>query len=399
MEDAPYPVLHHYAAQRSAREPLLRWILDALRASGCVIIEASDPTRPPFKISFILPTGERMGIVAYAFLANSRPTRNRPEDEARFQIKYGSKADGGEHAIWQDPFGLYTTLMLGINPDDDYFVAIDPVLHSPTKFFISVEFKHHHIDEIARTCWHVWERERGPKSTEPIEVMVGGNASTFLRLVGLEREALGESQGHRQLVAERMTALPSAAHSALALTDGVARPGSTRLHELAREFGLSERQVMDLIAQTPRLKMAVRGWVAEQHLVRYVEQFSEASEVHAIATGGEIDVSFRWRGSRPIGIQCKNVLRKTNKDGLARLDFQRTRAAIGDPCSRYYKPGDFDLVAACLNAVTEDWSYAFNIPGRLAAHAKCPGRLASNVLIDSNWSADLADLIQPVLSM
>jgi len=57
-----------------------------------------------------------MGIVAYAFLANSKPTKNRPPDEHRFQLKYGSK-DDRLHELWQDPFGLYTTLLVGINPE------------------------------------------------------------------------------------------------------------------------------------------------------------------------------------------------------------------------------------------------------------------------------------------
>jgi hypothetical protein len=87
----------------------------ALVAAGCRIIHKSPADRAPFRISFVLPNGERMGIVAYAFLANSKVTRNRPGDEHRFQVKYGSKNDS-LHEIWQDPFGLYTTLFLGINP-------------------------------------------------------------------------------------------------------------------------------------------------------------------------------------------------------------------------------------------------------------------------------------------
>jgi hypothetical protein len=44
------------------------------------------------------PAGERTGIVAYAFLANNTPTKNRPKDEHRFQIKYGGDL-GGVHEI------------------------------------------------------------------------------------------------------------------------------------------------------------------------------------------------------------------------------------------------------------------------------------------------------------
>ena len=90
-------------------------MLDALRICGCRVIRATDPTEAPFRISFELPTGERRGIVAYAFLANNIVTKNRPTDEHRFQVKYGSDSKS-RHELWQDEFGLYTTLFLGINP-------------------------------------------------------------------------------------------------------------------------------------------------------------------------------------------------------------------------------------------------------------------------------------------
>ncbi|HXU32827.1 MAG TPA: hypothetical protein VN851_19830, partial [Thermoanaerobaculia bacterium] len=69
-------------------------------------------------------------------------------------------------------------------------------------------------------------------------------------------------------------------------------------------------------------------------------------------------------------------------------DFQRTRAAKSDPCSRYYSPQDFDVVAACLHAVTERWEFSFALPGGLDPHAKCAGKLSSNVSIDERWSRD-----------
>lgn len=129
------------------RAPLLSFILNALEAAGCQIIHRPSPETAPFRISYQAPTGERTGVVVYAFLANTKATKNRPADEHRFQVKYGSK-DGRLHRLWQDPYGLYTTLFMGINPDRGFFVGADPVLHSPTKFFISVEFKDAAVQEI-----------------------------------------------------------------------------------------------------------------------------------------------------------------------------------------------------------------------------------------------------------
>jgi len=360
---------------------------DALVACGCRVIHASPPNEAPFRISFVLPNGERMGIATYAFLANTKLTKNRPDDEHRFQVKYGSR-DGQLHELWQDPFGLYTTLFVGINPERGFFVGADPVLHSPTKFFISVEFKSAHVAEIERDGWHAWERDRRAVD-DPVEVLVGGKPESFLRYAMFEREALGEDQGHRQLVAEQSATLVTS-RSANKGRPSVLTPvpASDRLHSLAQEFEMSEADVLTMIATTPYVKKAVRGSVAEEHLVRTLAKIPGASDVHRVVGDGEVDVSVRLDGGRPITIQCKNVLRQTTRDGLARVDFQRTRAAKSDPCSRYYAPGDFDVVAACLHAVSEKWIFKFARSNKLDVHAKCLGKIASNVRVDDRWSAD-----------
>lgn len=379
-----------YGVQAKDREPLLRWMQEALAASGCRVIRASSPNEAPFRITFVLPSGERMGIVAYAFLANRRPTKNRPTDEHRFQVKYGTK-DGRLHDLWQDPFGLYTTVFVGINPDRGFFVGADPVLHSPTKFFISIEFKDEHVADLERLGWHAWERDRRAID-DPVEVLVGGRAESFLRYVMFEREALGEDQGHRQLVAERSDRFVPV-RGVYDASATMPAPPPERLHELASEFEMSETEVLDLIASTPYVKKAVRGSVAEEHLVRVLATLPGATEAQRVKEEGEVDVSVRLDGGRPLRIQCKNVLRNPTRDGLARLDFQRTRAAKSNPCSRYYAPGDFDVVAACLHAVSEKWDFMFALPTALDPHAKCPGKIASNVRLDGRWFADARDVL------
>jgi hypothetical protein len=344
-------------------------MLEALRGEGCQILYSSPPTEAPFRITFETPEGERLGIVAYAFLANSRLTHNRPADEHRFQLKYGSKV-GGMHELWQDPCGLYTTLLLGINTEHGFFVGADPVLHSPTRFFISIELKQRHVDQILEQGWYVWERERRKlEAGEPVEVLVGGTPRSFLSYVRFEREAAGEDQGHRQLLGEK-------AHA----------PRST-VHSLSREFELTEREVLDVIESAHRLKVAVRGSVAEEHLFRHLKTYTEIEDCTRLAGDGP-DLSVRLAGGRELTIECKNVLRRRDGRGLARLDFQRTRAAKSDPCSRYYSPRDFDVVAACLHAVTERWEFQLTLSARLDQHKKCVGKLSSNVHIDERWSAD-----------
>lgn len=112
----------YYSVSAAKKKPILDFILDALRACNCHIVHEPDPRQAPYRIVFDTPQGERIGVMVYAFFANSRRTLNRPEDEFRFQVKYGTK-DGKLHPIWQDPYGVYTTLFMGVDPEEGIFVG------------------------------------------------------------------------------------------------------------------------------------------------------------------------------------------------------------------------------------------------------------------------------------
>lgn len=382
--------LRYYRTKAFAREPLLRFMLEGLRTAGCRIIFASPPDRAPFVITFETREGERMGIVAYAFLATRTPTPHRPVDERSFQIKYGSKQDyagDNAHVLWQDPLGLFTTLLIGIDPDEGFFVAADPEAHNPTKFFIRVEFKDEHAEAIRHDGWHAWERaRRADPMSEPVEVLVGGVRDAFLDLVRLERAAYGLPPGDRQLLAEKRDLIGAVRLDA---GDG-AHAGPEELHPLLRELDLGADEVIELIAGARRLKMAVRGWVAEEHLRATLSRLDGVTHCERLDEEGGPDLLIRYREGPKLTVECKNVLRVLNKTrNLPRIDFQRTRAAKNDPCSRYYAPSDFDVVAGCLHAVTERWEFRYTIPAMLEPHQKCIGKLASNVLIDDEkWSPD-----------
>lgn len=384
----PYSI---YGVSRRHRGPLLQFIYEALAASGCRVIQSSDASHAPFRISFETASGERMGIIAYAFFANERLTRNRPGDEYRLQVKYGGKQSHNVHHLWQDPYGLYTTLLVGISPGARFFVGFDPVLHSPTKHFISLEFKASFVEEIQKTGWAWRERERKSGSEEPVEIIVGGTASAFLDYIRFEREARGEDQGHRAMLAEHRGIVVPAPTVATAPLP----PKSAYVHQLAREFEMSEAAVLDLIAGASRLKMAVRGWVAEQHLVEQLREIGGITDCERIEAENSPDIQLRFEGSDLLYVECKNVLRTPTKDGAPRVDFQRTRASKADPCSRYYSPDEFDVLAACLHARSERWEYSFALTRALDAHRKCAGKLSSNVVVDARWRDDIRGILGP----
>ncbi|MGQ0506118.1 MAG: hypothetical protein ACT4TC_12460 [Myxococcaceae bacterium] len=370
-------------------------MLDALEAGGCRVLRHTEPDVAPFRITFETPEEERLGIVVYAFFANSKLTKNRPDDEHRFQVKYGPD-DKKLHRIWQDPFLLYTTLFCGIDPERGIFVGADPVLHNPTRFFISVEYKEEDVVEILRSGWHSWERDHRSDDDKPVEVLVGGTAKSFLRYVRFEREAVAEDQGHRMLLAERMDRpAPPLVVEPVGLV--VSTPGPARLHALAQEFEMTEGEVLDLIASARRLKMAVRGWVAEEHLVRRLTSVPGVTECLRIDEEGGPDVNLTFEGSR-LTVECKNVLRQTTAEGLVRVDFQRTRASKGDPCSRYYGSAEFDVLAACLHAVTERWEFKYVLPRSLDPHRKCPSKLSNNVKVDGRWTDQVVKVLRSAAS-
>lgn len=383
-----------YSVSRRDKEPLLQFMLDALKAEGCRLLHTSPANQAPFRITFETAEGERLGIIAYAFFANSKVTKNRPADEHRFQVKYGPD-DKKLHPLWQDPYLLYTTLFLGIDPERGVFVGADPVLHNPTRFFISIEFKGHHVDEILRRGWYTWERDHRAGDDKPIEVLVGGTARSFLRYIRFEREALGEDPGHRQLLAERAADARSLLLPGVPSAEaGGQMPRAERLHALAHEFEMDESAVLDLIDNARRLKMAVRGWVAEAHLVQQLQRVPGVTDCARNDAEGQPDVQLRFEGSRLLMVECKNVLRQRTSSNIPRLDFQRTRASKSNPCSRYYSPDDFDVVAACLHAVTERWEFRYVLPRHLEPHTRCPGKLSNNVKVDERWEAQLQKVLR-----
>lgn len=372
-----------YSVSKRSKAELLQFIIEALSGANCRILHHSDPDHAPFRITFEDPYGSRMGIVVYAFFANSKLTKNRPSDEHRFQIKYG-KRDGELHEIWQDPFLLYTTLMVGIDTERGIFIGVDPVLHQLTKFFISIEFKRQQVEAILDTGWHCWERSKRSGDDTPIETMVGGKAEKFLDYIRFEQAARGLDQGHRCLLAENLDRYG----------EGIVQPFSpapsvnltrARVHELADEFQITEEAILNMIQEAPRLKMAVRGWVAERHLEKLLKSTPGVGLCKQLEEDGKPDFIVNYRNSPPILIECKNVLRKTLADGTIKVDFQKTRASRGDPCSRFYKTTDFHVLAACLHPCTENWDFNFRLTQELDPHPKCRGRLSNLVRLNDHW--------------
>ncbi len=157
---------------------------------------------------------------------------------------------------------------------------------------------------------------------------------------------------------------------------------------------MTAAQLIAMVRDNARLMMAVRGGIAEWHLVRTLSAVPGVSDCQRMQGEGVPDVSLRFEGGRLLAIECKNVLRRVTADGLATMDFMKTRASQADPCSRYYLPTQFDIVAGCLHAVTTSWEFQYVLTSALDPHPKCPGRLSPRVRLDGRWTGNAADVLR-----
>jgi hypothetical protein len=366
------------------RDDLVAFIARALRDSGAEILSLPDPQSAPFEFGIRTPSGERLHLICYAFLANKYRQRNRPADEHRFQIKYGSDFTTlHELLIAEEPGRL--TLFFGAHLEEGVCVACDPAMHRWTRFSRSVEFKTRDIDEAKRKGWHGWERDRrrgrdvAPKEDLRTESLLGFTPSNFLRYVAFERIATGMDPSERLLLADRISA-------------GGTGTVSVPAHPLEAELGLSAFQILDLIGDAFRLKVAVRGSAANHHLAHYLRRRPALRSVRALDEDGKPDFEVVFRG-RTVFIECKNVARRPTAGGLPRVDFQKTRASKADACSRYYRRDQFHVLAACLHPVTERWEFRFCATRDLPAHPRCAGRISDRVLVGGQSWHDNVDVV------
>ncbi len=373
------------------RDDEARFLVSTLERCGAKIIHPPDPRRAPLATQIQLPNGEHLELICYVFRANKYLQEGRPKDEHRFQVKYGSDFDR-YHGLFIPDDPSRVTLMFGIHFDEDVVVAVDPAMHNPTWFSRSVEFKDRHLEAIKDLGWFGWERDRHesgrrkqapPLESYSTEVLLGLIPEHFLKYIQFERVATALDPGERLLLIDRL---------APRKPKGVKLPA----HPLEEELGLSYWQILDMIDGAFRLKVAVRGSAAEEHLREQLEAVPGIDELEQIDEDGRPDFRVIYKGGKPIFIECKNVLRRL-RAGEIRVDFQKTRASKNDPCSRYYKASDFEVLAACLHPITENWEFRFRETSALAQHPNpdCHHHLSHLVDVDDqSWSPEVQAVLE-----
>lgn len=371
----------------SGRADVHHYLVEAARRSGTAPLYVSGSNRCPVFLGLQGPRDERVGVLCYPFRCNPAPIRGRPPDEHRLQIRYGGEATwSADHPLGFDIGSVDTTIVLGVHIKADLLVGLDPIRYDPLPMGISIEFKQADLDRASRTGWHVWERENRPgrrrgvtRVREGLETIVAFRPERLLEYIGFERRATGL----------RLDPPLRFRAAEIAAVDPVLPDGSGG-QELEKQFDLSSQEILKIIANRSRLSVAVRGGVAEHHLLLRLREEPGVLSAVQIDVDGQPDVDVALVDGRRVLVECKNVSPNLYGDGSPKVEVQKTRSQKADPAGRFYRPEQFDVVAACLYAVTERWEFRYKATASMARHRQFPDRLAVFHRVDGSWSTSLA---------
>lgn len=146
-------------------------------------------------------------------------------------------------------------------------------------------------------------------------------------------------------------------------------------HALELKYGLTAQELLDAIDKRFRLKVALEGAVAEVHFERKLriasrEGWLTSYESHDV--DGMHDFTVVTLSGMAIRVEVKTI----RNNAKPQVELQKTRAAKGDPSSRYYDREHFDVVAVCVGRSTGDWSqFRYALVRELPSHRNHPNKL------------------------
>lgn len=185
-------------------------------------------------------------------------------------------------------------------------------------------------------------------------------------------------------------------------------------HPLETKYGLTSAELLDAVNARFRLKVALEGAVAElqmgKHIDRLVGSAVDRYEHHDLDSYPDFSIWIPGRDA-PLLAETKNIRESSKAGGEAyrvggkvvayKVETQKTRAAKGDPSSRYYGFEQYHILGVCLGKKTGDWSdFLFVRTVDLERHADHSLKLAVMQRVPlpdaddlTPWYADLGELI------
>lgn len=371
----------------AGRSDLLEFIIDALSQSGAEIVYSTTWDRPatvPAYLGVETAGGDRLGILCYPFRATQREIKNRPADEHRVQVRYGSETTWlHKHRLGRDAAGVDVTIVVGVHLDAGMLIGLDPFAYDPLPMGNSIEFKDADVEATRASGWHVWERINRPgrrraqaRTTEGLETIVAFAPERLLDYVRFEREA------------STLALDPPLRFQLARTTAGASQPPLGR-HALEEQFGLSAPEILDVIDRRFRLGVALKGGVAEHHLQRELRADPVVASAEQIDKDGKPDFDVQLTDGRRVLVECKNVSPLRYADGAMKVEVQKTRSQRDNPAGRLYLPEQFDVVAACLFSATGLWEFRYRAAADLEASPRFRGRIAPIQRVDDTWQESL----------
>jgi hypothetical protein len=146
-------------------------------------------------------------------------------------------------------------------------------------------------------------------------------------------------------------------------------------HALEIKYGLTAQELLDAIDRRFRLKVALEGAVAEVHFERKLRIASREGWLTSYE-GHDVDGMHDFTVVTISGVTIRVEVKTIRNGAKPQVELQKTRAAKGDPSSRYYERDHFDVVAVCVGRFTGDWSQFRYVQVReLPSHRSHPNKL------------------------
>ncbi len=183
-----------------AGSPLLDHLCGSLSRSGGSLLRVEGTDRVGFRISFEDPLCRPSGFSGFLYrltFAGTRRTR------AGTTVCFPASSD--VRSGRRDPFGLFTRVLLGVDPALGFIVGFDPSRHHPEDEPLRVSISARDMRVTLERGWHSWLREGWERRDfDFAEALVGFRSERLLAYLEFERLAAGLDTGHRSLLADTL---------------------------------------------------------------------------------------------------------------------------------------------------------------------------------------------------
>ena len=182
-------------------------------------------------------------------------------------------------------------------------------------------------------------------------------------------------------------------------------------HYLEDKYGLTAYELLDALDKRFRAKVTLEGAVAEVQMEKHINALvgSVIDRYTSHDRDGYPDFSI-WLPGRtdPLLAECKNVrdadeaYRSGGEIVAYKVETQKTRAATGDPTSRYYGVDQFHILGVCLGKKTDNWSdFMFIKTSSLETHKNHDNKLATMQRVPlltatewGHWKSNLGEILR-----